>query len=95
LSIRRSREGDRSVQSVGVGQGQGLGRDEAVEADLVERLGDRREVEVAEPGRPPVRVNEMDVADEPASRPDRIGQVDFLDVHVEQVGQKDDVGRRQ
>src|SRR5947209_489552 len=66
---------------VGVGDRERLGGGEPGIADLAEGLGDRREVHVAEAGRPPVRVDEMDVPDVLAGRPERVGRVDLLDVH--------------
>src|SRR4051812_32340380 len=77
--------------SVGVRPGERLRGRDALVADLGKRDGERLKVEVPLPRRPTVRVDEMNVADEARRVLERRREVDLLDVHVEEVGQKEHI----
>src|SRR4051794_34000313 len=95
LSIRGVREEirlerlDRLLcRRVGAGIRQGLGGRVTIVSDRAQGGGDRREVEVAAARGTSVRIDEVDVADVRAPGGQRRGDVDLLDVHVEEVGEQ-------
>ena len=60
-----------------------------------ERRGNRPVVEVPQPGRAAIRIDKVQVPQMRAAGLQRLCDVDFLDVHVKQVGQQLDVGGRE
>ena len=65
-----------------IGIRQHLCRRIAVVADFAERIHDRPEVQMAEPGRAAVGIDEVNMRDGARPRAERRRDVNFLDVHV-------------